>query len=88
MKCKIFKSEKQEQSYLYLASHQEFDELPEALRQSFGEPEFVMDLDLAQTTRLARVDKFSVIESLKAKGFFLQLPPRVPVEEEISAWLK
>jgi hypothetical protein len=87
MDCKIFKSEKQDQSYLYLERGHEFEDLPEALRESFGTPEFVMDLDLAKTPRLARVDKAKVMESLRANGYFVQLPPRRPVEEEITAWL-
>lgn len=88
MNCKVFKTLKQEQSYLYLRNDLAFEDLPEALQQSFGEPHFVMDLDLAKTPRLARVDKAAVIQSLQTEGYFLQLPPRIPVEEEISAWLK
>ena len=88
MNCKIYKSAKQDQSYLYLRHDLSFEDLPEALQKSFGEPGLVMELDLAKTRRLARVDKATVIQSLEADGYYLQLPPRIPIEEEISAWLK
>ena len=50
----------------------------------FGEPCFVMHLNLGPDRRLARVDTRSVLEHLDTKGYYLQLPPDMPVEEEIT----
>jgi uncharacterized protein YcgL (UPF0745 family) len=43
-----------------------------------------MALKLSSKSKLARVETQSVLESLRERGFFLQLPPKFPVEEEIS----
>ena len=35
-----------------------------------------MHLDLAATSKLARVDKGEVLTKLQAQGYFVQLPPQ------------
>ena len=84
MHCQVFRSQKNDETYLFLAADQPFEELPEDLRATFGEPVFVMALKLSSKSKLARVETQSVLESLRERGFFLQLPPKLPVEEEIS----
>jgi hypothetical protein len=84
MHCQVFRSQKKEETYLFLAADQPFEELPEDLLATFGEPVFVMALKLSSKSKLARVETQSVLESLRERGFFLQLPPKLPVEEEIS----
>jgi uncharacterized protein YcgL (UPF0745 family) len=84
MNCQIFRSQKKDETYLFLAADQPFEELPEDLRAAFGEPVFVMALKLSSKSKLARVETNSVLESLRERGYFLQLPPKLPVEEEIS----
>ena len=84
MYCKIFRSEKNDETYLFLAADQSFEDLPEDLRATFGEPMFVMALKLSPKSKLARVETQSVLESLRERGYFLQLPPKLQVEEEIS----
>ena len=84
MKCMVYRSDKKSETYLYLADGWTFDDLPANLRQLFGEPAFVMRLDLAGNRRLARVDTETVRENLEKEGYFLQLPPKLPIEEEIS----
>jgi len=82
--CKVYRSGKKAETYLYLAHDRDFDDLPEALRQAFGEPHFVMHLRLSPERRLARVGVEQVLEALAGEGYFLQLPPDLPVEEEIA----
>jgi len=84
MHCQVFRSQKKDETYLFLAADQPFEELPEDLLATFGEPVFVMALKLSSKSKLARVETQSVLESLRERGFFLQLPPKFPVEEEIS----
>ena len=84
MHCKVFRSDRKAETYLYLADDILFADLPEDLREHFGEPAFVMRLKLAKERKLARVDVVRVIESLSEQGFYLQLPPKLPVEEEIA----
>jgi uncharacterized protein YcgL (UPF0745 family) len=85
--CKVFRSEKKAETYLYLADSLPFDELPAELRDQFGEATFVLSLELSESRNLARADVIKVIESLLESGYYLQLPPELPVEEEITRHL-
>lgn len=82
--CKVYRSGKRAETYLYLAHDQQFEDLPVELRRTFGEPEFVMHLRLAPGRRLARVAVEQVLAALGKQGYFLQLPPELPIEDEIA----
>jgi uncharacterized protein YcgL (UPF0745 family) len=82
--CRIYRSERKAETYLYLAEELDFDELPAGLRRHFGQPAFVMRLEIRPATRLARVAAADVLRALENEGYFLQLPPERPVEEEIT----
>lgn len=84
MHCVVYKSERQADTYLYLADHCDFQDLSGELQQIFGEPVRVMRLELSEKSRLARVDATVVIQELEKNGYFLQLPPKYSTEEEIS----
>ena len=43
-----------------------------------------MQLNLGADRRLARVDTKQVLEHLELQGFYLHLPPEIPVEEEVT----
>ena len=75
MQCFIYKSLKKDDLYLYLNKKDDFSEVPEILFKSFGPMEFVMNLELTEERKLAREDAGKVLESLKSKGFFVQMPP-------------
>ena len=75
MQCFIYKSLKKEYLYLYIAKKDDFSNVPDALVSSLGKMEFVMDLVLSPERKLAKEDAGKVIDSLKAQGFFVQLPP-------------
>ncbi|MCK3655947.1 hypothetical protein A4G19_09865 [Pasteurellaceae bacterium Macca] len=78
MLCAIYKSCRKEGMYLYVAKRDEFDAVPDSLRQAFGKPQFVMLFNLAGEKPLARADKKEVQQHLEQTGFYLQMPP--PVE--------
>ena len=82
--CLIYRSEKKTDTYLYLAEELEFSDIPEELQKSFGEPHFVMRLELDSNSKLARVETQNVLAALDEHGFYLQLPPKLPIEEEIT----
>lgn len=84
MLCTVYRSDRRTETYLYLADGFEFTDLPEELQAHFGAPALVMRLKLTRDRKLARVDVEKVITSLDEEGFFLQLPPEFPVEEEIT----
>ncbi|MFH7766484.1 YcgL domain-containing protein [Acinetobacter sp. BSP-28] len=85
MQCSIFKSSKKDEMYLYIARPEATENeaevvnpleiLPEAMRVAFGRATFVMDLELTESRKLARVNVLHVIDSIETKGFFIQVPP-------------
>jgi uncharacterized protein len=75
MQCFIYKSLKKEYLYLYINKKDDFSKIPEALFNSFGNLEFVMDLELTPERKLAQEDAAKVMQSLNDKGFFVQMPP-------------
>lgn len=75
MLCFIYKSLKKEELYLYLDKKDDFSSLPEALLQTVGKLEFVMELELTPERKLAREKSEKVLAGLAEKGFFVQLPP-------------
>ncbi len=85
MFCSIYKSSKKDEMYLYVARPEvkeneaeaadPLDVLSEALRKAFGRATFVMDLELTESRKLARVNVLHVMDSIETKGFFIQVPP-------------
>ncbi|WP_370978784.1 YcgL domain-containing protein [Agaribacterium sp. ZY112] len=81
----IYRSGKKEGLYLYVNRGQDLLELPEALLKSFGQPEYAMGLALDEDKQLARVKAKDVLEQLKEQKFFLQMPPKISVEEQLKS---
>lgn len=75
MLCAIYKSSKKSDTYLYLRKRDQFDLIPDPLREMFGTPLFVMMLPLDKANKLANADKAKVQAELEQQGFYLQLPP-------------
>jgi len=83
MFCSIYKSSKKDEMYLYVERLEKQDDeaidplevLPEALRSAFGRATFVMDLELSEARKLARVNVLHVLDSIETNGFFIQMPP-------------
>ncbi len=87
-KCTVYRSEKKEETYLYLPLGKKPGDLPAELQSLFGEATPVMMLDLSPDKKLSRVDVNKVLGALSNDGYFIQLPPKFPVEDEISRWVK
>ena len=86
MHCFIYKSLKKDYLYLYIVKRDDFSKVPDALVNSLGKMEFVMDLMLSPERKLAREDTGKVIESLKEQGFFVQLPPQKETQQITSLY--
>lgn len=82
--CLVYRSEKKAETYLYLPVGLKFSDLPEGLQQTFGEPALVMRLDIIADMKLAQANPVQVLNAIEGQGYFLQLPPKLPVEELIS----
>ena len=76
MKCTVFRSSLKDFTYIYLIAGHDFDDLPDSLREVFGQPEFVMDLELTPERKLAYEDVSEVMKNLADQGYHLQMPPQ------------
>ena len=79
IECAIYRSNVKLETYLYIRAKDDFSDVPEILLKGFGQPEFVMELELTPERKLARVEITEVMDSLREKGFFLQMPPVDPL---------
>jgi len=70
-----YKSQKKEELYLFVPEEDGLDKLPKELLVMFGEPKHVINFELTPTKKLAREETATVIESLKSKGYYMQMPP-------------
>ncbi len=76
MKCSVIRSSLKDFTYIYLLAGQDYDDLPEPLKKVFGEPAFVMDLELTADRKLAYEDVDQVMQNLSEQGYHLQMPPQ------------
>ncbi|HZX80744.1 MAG TPA: YcgL domain-containing protein [Lysobacter sp.] len=75
MHAYVYKSLRKADTYVYLATRDDFAPLPEPVRAQLGGLEFVLDVELTPGRRLARANPAQVREALETRGFFLQMPP-------------
>ena len=75
MQAYVYKSRRKSDTYVFLATRDDFTRVPEALRVQLGELEFVLEVTLSPDRRLAQADPAVVRGNLAAHGFHLQLPP-------------
>ena len=78
---RVFKSLRKPDTYLYVGKSQKIEDLPSELRDSFGQYELVLEMELWPERNLARADAIQVLSAIESRGFYLQLPPTV---EELS----
>ena len=76
MKCSVVRSSRKDFTYIYLLAGQDFEDLPDTLKEVFGQPEFVMDLELTPEKKLAYEDVTQVMQNLSEQGYHLQMPPK------------
>ncbi|SFD31081.1 hypothetical protein SAMN05660831_01379 [Thiohalospira halophila DSM 15071] len=82
MKCAVLRSERRQETYLYVPLDDEgepdLEQVPAALTDHLGRLETALaELDLAGRERLARADPKAVTEALAEKGYYLQTPPPI-----------
>ncbi len=76
MRCSVVRSSLKDFTYIYLHADQDFDDLPTELKEAFGTPEFVMNLEFTPQRKLAYADVQQVIQNLTEHGYYLQMPPK------------
>lgn len=84
MQAYVYKSLRKADTYVYLATRDDFARLPEPLRTQLGSLAFVLELGLGPGRKLAQEDPAVVRENLTTRGFHLQFPPTVadPMTED------
>lgn len=63
--------------YLYVHENTQLEDLPEDLMKLVKQLTHVMDLELSEERKLARVDVNEVIKALEENGYFIQMPPEI-----------
>jgi len=84
MQAYVYKSLRKADTYVYLATRDDFARLPEPLRTQLGALQFVLEVALTPERKLALEDAGVVRENLSQRGFHLQFPPTVedPMKED------
>ncbi|MET0717344.1 MAG: YcgL domain-containing protein [Pseudoxanthomonas sp.] len=77
MQAYVYKSQRKNDTFVYLAARDDFERIPESLRAPLGELAFVLEVALTPERRLARENTETVRQNLAAQGFHIQFPPRI-----------
>lgn len=77
MQAYVYKSQRKEDTFVYLAVRDDFERIPEALRTPLGELAFVLEVALTPERKLARENAETVRQNLALQGFHIQFPPRI-----------
>lgn len=80
MICFVYRSEKKQGAYLYLARGKSLEDVPEELMVTLGKCNQVMQLNLAKRDRLASQDIEKVKDNLVSQGYHLQMPPKISTD--------
>lgn len=78
----VYKSKKKADSFLFVEKRDDFTKVPEPLMTMFGQPKYVMLINLAKREVLGTADLETVKAALTEKGYYLQIPP--PQENLLS----
>ncbi len=73
--CDVYKSDRRDLMYLYVLEGEGLERVPAALMKTFGNPTFVLNVELTPNKALAKEDPKVVIEHLETQGYHLQMPP-------------
>ena len=79
--CYIYRCSAKQDMYLYLAEKDDFECLPDELRNKLGTLDFALELELDADKKLAKENPETVIENLKNQKFHLQMPSETSVEQ-------
>ena len=80
MNCYVYKGDRKDDHYLYLASA--FDvqkpnkDVPGAILTLLGELSLVLEFELSANRQLPQADAQHVLDSLSDQGFYLQMPKK------------
>ena len=73
--CSIYRSSRKDEMYLYVDKRDALKKVPDTLMDMFGKAQHIMDMPLTAERQLARVEIDKVLEGIRDKGYYLQMPP-------------
>jgi uncharacterized protein YcgL (UPF0745 family) len=82
MQVYVYKSEKQQDHFLYLGGEIADSNLPEALTKMLGELSLVIEFELTKDRKLPQAEVQQVFSDIHEQGFYLQMPKRDMRAEE------
>ena len=71
----VYKTARRPQTFLYVPRDLQPDQWPSDLAELFAAPQKVLSLTLTAKQPLAAQSATVVIEAIRARGYFMQLPP-------------
>jgi uncharacterized protein len=77
MHAYVYKSQRKDETYVYLREKDAFGLLPDAVLKPLGTLQFVLSVELTEGRTLARENIDVVRSNLRERGFHLQLPPTI-----------
>jgi uncharacterized protein YcgL (UPF0745 family) len=86
MQAYVYKSQRKDDTYVFLAARDDFTRLPEPLRTQLGGLQFVLEVALTPGRKLAREDATAVRGNLALRGFHLQFPPASAIDPMSEDW--
>ncbi|MDQ3618421.1 MAG: YcgL domain-containing protein [Pseudomonadota bacterium] len=86
MQAFVYKSLRKDDTYVFLATRDDFERVPAPVRARLGALRFVFEVALTPERKLARGDATVVRENLVARGFHLQLPPTQALDPMSEDW--
>lgn len=81
--CDIYRSPRKDEMYLYVDKREGTGRVPENLLELFGEPRHLTTMLLTPEKKLARADAGKVLNEIRERGYYLQMPPAA--DSEMSA---
>ena len=76
MQCYVYRSERKNDTYVYMKAGVETTELPESVTQFMGDLTKLLEVDLSKK-KLANANVEQVMAAIETQGFYLQLPPEI-----------
>ena len=74
MECDVYKSQKKDETYLFIPTSATLSDLPDELLKVIGQAEKIMTLKLTPEKKMARGTATAVMKSIEEQGFHLQMP--------------
>lgn len=75
VKVRVLAGKRKPDTYLFIESETEIEDLPPELLLLLGELRDVITLDITREKQLARCNGVEVLEGLANAGYYLQMPP-------------